>query len=50
MHNNFETVKPLLLSIAATATANLHEVLGVISLSLSITYTLYKFYNDKTNK
>jgi hypothetical protein len=47
MTHGSETGKPLLIAIVATATAPLNEFLGAISLSLSIIYTLYKFYKEK---
>lgn len=51
MHSHsLDTVKPLILSIVAAAAGGVHEILGIVSLSLSITYTLYKFYNDKNAK
>jgi hypothetical protein len=49
MTHGSETGKPLLIAIVAAATAPLNEVLGVVSLSLSIVYTLYKFYKEKNN-
>jgi hypothetical protein len=44
---DIEAAKPLLIAIAANAAGSLHEVLGLVSLSLSIVYTLYKFYKEK---
>jgi hypothetical protein len=46
-HQDSETVKPLLVAIVAAAGAHINEMLGTVSLSLSIAYTLFKFYKEK---
>lgn len=46
-HHDIDAIKPLILSVVAAATGNIHEMLAVVSLSLSIIYTLYKFYKIK---
>jgi hypothetical protein len=51
MHSHqLDIIKPLGLSIVAAAAGSVHELLGVTSLSLSIIYTLYKFYKEEKNK
>jgi hypothetical protein len=47
MHQDSETAKPLIVAIVAAAGAHINDMLGLVSLSLSIAYTLYKFYKEK---
>ena len=46
-HNNIELLKPLLLTAGAFTLVDINQMLGFVSLVLSIAYTVYKFKKEK---
>ena len=50
MHSHLPDVKPLLLAVGAFSLIEINQVLGTVSIFVSISYTAYKFYKENNNK